>query len=369
MAVYVNGAEVKGEEALASATELLARANLPLIAGLMTDVAGAQAALGLAKEIGGVIDHAFGGGLVRANRLMREAGAAPVSLGELRNRSDLVVVLGQAPLEADPGLLEKIFPADQDLPRPGAAPRRLLTMGCKPESLPKAVETTVIDIEKADLVPAIGMLSAAIQHHPFGDRETGLGESLAEAAERFREAAFTVFVYSPDELDEPVLHHVLHMVRSLCEKTRAGTYTVPAPYNGEGVNLCSVWTCGLPVRTSFAGAYPVHDAWRFDANRMIAEGEADALLWIDAFGEGRAEMPQGVPTILLAAQGTVRGDAAEIVIEVAKPAADHDAVLYLAEISGLGTVPGGRQGGRSDLPTVAEVLGALSASLDPAEAA
>ncbi|XSG82724.1 MAG: hypothetical protein ACPW61_02810 [Methyloligella sp. ZOD6] len=367
MAVYLNGNEVEEGQALASAAELLGKAKLPLIAGLMTDVAGAEAALDLAETVGGVIDHAAGGGMARANRLMREAGSTPVSLGEVRNRSDLVIVLGKAPLEADPALLEKIFPAKQKLPRPGAEPRRLITMGCKPKTLPETVETTAIDIRKVDLMTAIGMLAAAIQHHPFGDTRKALPKALAEAAERFREAAFSVFVYSPEELPEPVLHTVLDMVRSLCGKARAGTYTVPVHGNGEGVNLCSVWTCGLPVRTSFAHGNPVHDAWRYDTHRMIEDGEADALLWIDAFGEKKAEAPKGVPTILLANPGTVKPDAADIVIEIAKPGSDHDAALYLPEISGLGMVRASASG--SGLPSVAQILGALTDRLNTTEAA
>lgn len=367
MAVYLNGNEVEESQALASAAELLDRANLPLIAGLMTDVAGAEAALTLAEEIGGVIDHAGGGGLARANRLMREAGSNPVSLGELRNRSDLVIVLGKGPLEADPNLLEKIFPGEQKLPRPGAEPRRLITLGCKPKTLPDTVETTAIDIRKVDLPTAIAMLGAAVRHHPFGDPNKTLPKALSEAAERFHEAAFSVFVYSPAELDEPVLHTVLDMVRSLCDKTRAGTYTVPVHGNGDGVNLCSVWTCGLPVRTSFAHGDPEHDAWRYAAHRMIEDGEADALVWIDAFGEGKAKAPEGVPTLVLAAPGCVKPDAADIVIEVAKPGADHDAALYLPQISGLGMVTPER--GRSDLPSVAKVLAELSERLKTTEAA
>ncbi|ODA68785.1 Formyltransferase/hydrolase complex Fhc subunit B [Methyloligella halotolerans] len=367
MAVYLNGNEVEESQALDSAAELLNRANLPLLAGLMTDVAGAEAAVTLAEEIGGVVDHASGGGLARANRLMREAGSTPVSLGELRNRSDLVIVLGKKPFEADPDLLDKIFPGKKGLPRPGAAPRRLVTLGAKPKKLPDAIEAKVIETRKTDLATAIGMLAAATRKHPFGDTGKALPKELADAAEMFREAAFSVFVYSPEELDEPVLHVVLDMIRSLCDKNRSGLYTVPVRGNGDGVNLCSVWTCGLPMRTSFAHGDPVNDAWRFDANRMIESGEADALVWIDAFGEGKTDAPKGLPTIALAVPGAVKPDAADIVIEVAKPGVDHDAALYLAEISGLGMVKA--KAGGSGLPTVADVLRALSDRLKTTEAA
>ena len=45
---------------------------------------------------------------------------------------------------------------------------------------------------------------------------------------------------------------------------------------------------GFPVRTGFGRGYPEHDTWRFDSTRLVDSGEADAAIWISAYG---AEAP------------------------------------------------------------------------------
>ncbi|MEG6509361.1 hypothetical protein V6C03_10300 [Methyloligella sp. 2.7D] len=366
MAVYLDGTEVEEADGLERAAELLAEAKLPVIAGLMTDIAGAQSALALAQKIGGVVDHAAGEGIARASRLMREGGMNPVSFGELRNRSDRVVVLGEAPLQADPDLLTKIFP-EKTLPRPGDNPRELIAIGCKPKGVPSSAKSSKVDLGNQSLATGISMLAAAVAGRSFGDGESALGKSIATAAKKLKDSAFAVFVYSPLELDEPSLHVVLDMIRELCKDTRAGGYTVAAPGNGDGVNLCSVWTCGLPVRTSFAHGKPEHDAWRYSAERLVKSGEGDALVWVDALGGSDVKPPKGVPTILITNPGQAAPRAAKIVIEVGVPGEDHDAALYLPEISGIGMIAG--KGKASGLPQVSDILDAIGAKLNAKEAA
>jgi formylmethanofuran dehydrogenase subunit B len=365
MAVYVNGKEVDEAAALARAAEILGQASLPVIAGLATDIAGAQAAIALAERTGGVIDHIAGEAMSRASRLMREAGSTVMSLGEVRNRSDLVVVLGEGPLKANPDLINTIFPDKEGLPRPGDHPREVVFLGCKAVPVAKPAKASEIALGNHDLPVAISMLAAAIREKPFGDASAGLGKEVAELGKRLREAASAIFIYSPLDLDEPVLHVVLDATRTLCDKTRAGTYTVPAIGNGDGVNLCSVWSCGLPVRTSFAHGAPVHDAWRFSAERLIESGEADALIWVDAMGEG-GQPPRGVPTVLLAKAGDPKS--ADVVIEVGEPGEDHDAAMYLPGISGIGMVSASSAAKGDGKPPAAEILARITDKIEAREA-
>ena len=349
------------EDALERAAGLLDGARLPVIGGLLTDIAGAQAALALAQKLGGVVDHASGTALTRASRIRRETGVCAASFGEVRNRADVVVILGDAPLDQDPALLDTLFPSYDGLPRPGNAKRQLIALGtCKP-SAPKGVTLTSIEVGKGGLPAAIAMLAAGVGQRRFALKDQTLKDKIDAVAEKLRQADFAVFVYSSSELEEPVLHTVLQIVRDLSNKTRAAMLALPAPGNGDGVNLCSTWTCGLPVRTSFARGVPVHDGFLYAADRLVASGEADAVLWIDGLDMSPASLPGKVPTVVLSARRGAhrKGD---IVIEVANAGTDHAAALYLPAITGIGMVEPG--GARSGKPTVAAVLTRLSEMID-----
>jgi formylmethanofuran dehydrogenase subunit B len=364
MAMYLKGERAEEASALERAAELLGQARLPVIGGLLTDIAGAEAALALARKLSGVIDHDAGEALTRSTRLMRETGACPASFGEVRNRADIVVLIGDAPLARDPGLINELFPAGEGLPRPGDNPRELVVLGGAKQRGVGDVEVTALPFEDEDLPTLVGRLAMAVAGRPVSGKAKA-DAKITRLAERLRGAAFPVFVYSAADLEEPVIHVVLDMVRHLCLTTRAATLTLAASGNGDGVNLCSAWTCGLPVRTRFIDGLPEHDPWLYAAARLIDSGEADALLYVDALEAEGATPPRGVPTVLLTRDHGRRA-AAEIVIEVASAARDHDAELYLPRISGIGVVKAAQAG--SGAPTVAATLTRIADLVPLAEA-
>lgn len=357
------------DSTLQRAAELLSQARLPVFGGLFTDVKGAAAALSLARKLGGVVDHAASEGTSRAARVMRETGATPASLGEVRNRADTIVVIGNMPRTRDPKLLDKLFPARATLPRPGDNKRELIVVGAKKGKVPSGVRVTEIGGKNA-LPELVALLAAAVREGPFDIRDSALAKRILSAGERLRNSAFAVFVYDPAELDEPVLHTVLEAVRHLVKTTRAATLSLSAPGNGEGVNLCSTWTCGLPVRTSFAGDVPENSIWAYEAGRLLRSNEADALVWIDALDGEEATPPtrsfRGVPAVVLSSR-PVKAGRDDVVIEVGAAAADHDAAVYLPQIAGIGMVKA--TAANSKRPTVAEVLSRIEALIDAKGAA
>lgn len=358
-------AKAKGEEsgldsALERAADLLGRARFPVFGGLFTDISGAAAALAVAEKLCGVVDHAAGTGLSRASRVMRETGATPASFGEVRNRADIVVVIGKGPLERDPDLIAKLFPAKRGLPRPGDNKRELIFLGLNKLKTPKHVRAVSVN-GKASLPELVALLAASVRETRFDLRDKRLRAKIDRAAEHLRKSAFAVFVYDPAELEEPVLHTVLEMVRHLVLTTRAATLSMAAPGNGDGVNLCSTWTCGLPVRTSFAREVPEHNAWAYETGRLLKTGEADALVWIDALEGEEADRPKGAPTVVLSSRPG-RASKGDIVIEVASAAGDHDAALFLPPLSGIGMVKVRKA--NKDKPTVADVLTRIADLID-----
>lgn len=348
------------DSALERAAELLTHARFPVFGGLFTDINGASAAIALSERLGGVVDHAASRGLVRAARVTRETGLAPASIGEVRNRADTVVVVGASPLKRVPDLLDTLFPGESGLPRPGDNKRELILLGTGKAKAPKSVRTTEIG-GKTSVPDLVALIAATTREGRCELRDKTLQKQLKQAGARLRESAFAVFVYDPAELEEPVLHTLLETIRILVKTTRAATMAIAAPGNGEGVNLCCTWTCGLPIRTSFAGEVPQNDFWAYDTERLLQSGEADALVWIDALPGESAPRPKGMPAIVLSSGGakTGRGD---IVIEVGAAGEDHDAALYLSPIAGIGLVKA--KSPNAQKRTVAEVLNRIAALID-----
>ncbi len=362
------------DSALERAAERLGTARFPVFGGLYTDITGASAALALAETLGGVVDHAGSEGIARTARLMRETGSTPASYGEVRNRADTIVVIGEHPLTGNPGLLDTLLPDGKGLPRPGKNKREVILLGAtggkKTRSkTTKGIKTTDVS-GKTALPELVALLAASVREGRFDVRDAALRRKMDAAGARLRSSAFAAFVYDPAELAEPVLHTVLEMVRHLVKTTRAATLSLAAPGNGDGVNLCSTWTCGLPLRTSFARDIPENDMWAYETNRLVKSGEADVLVWIDALDGAEADRPKdlqkGIPSVVLSSR-PVRASRDDIVIEVACAGVDHDAALYLPQIAGIGLVKASQAGGGK--PTVAEAINRIAALIDAKGAA
>ena len=87
-------------EATREAAALLRQSRFPVIAGLATDIAGAEAAVALAEASRGAIDHAHSASVLADLGVMREAGWMIVTPREARARAD-VVLPGAAYTEKD----------------------------------------------------------------------------------------------------------------------------------------------------------------------------------------------------------------------------------------------------------------------------
>src|SRR5215469_8556863 len=107
-APQVGGSEASFEQAVSAAAAILRDAGQPLIGGLATDVAGMRAAVELADRCGAVLDHANSGAKFRNLLAFQDRGAITTTLAEVRNRADLLVVVGTDVVSRFPRFFERI---------------------------------------------------------------------------------------------------------------------------------------------------------------------------------------------------------------------------------------------------------------------
>jgi formylmethanofuran dehydrogenase subunit B len=125
------------------------------------------------------------------------------------------------------------------------------------------------------------------------------------------------------------------------------------------------WMTGFPMRTGFRAGAPIHDPWRFDAERLVASGETDCVLWISTFGAGPPAWLSAANVIALC-EGTARfAEEPKVRIAIGRPGVDHDAVLHSSD---AGTLVAVTPSARSAAPSVAQALERIRAGLGEANA-
>ncbi len=197
-------------------------------------------------------------------------------------------------------------------------------------------------------------------------RNTALDEATAaplrDLAGTLAAARFGVIVWSAATLDTLAVEMLCGLIDDLNRKTRFAGLPL-APANGaEAVTQALAWTTGFPPRTGFASSAPRHDPWRFDAQRLIGCGEADAAVWISAFSPKPPDWDNAVPTIALVPSGTVFRTPPNVVFEVGRPGGDHEAMLFDPALGGIAFAAASAP---SAAASVAATLAAITAALPP----
>src|SRR5262249_23022661 len=104
----IDGRAATFDEAARYAAELLNQSRYPLIYGLSrSSTDGQRAAVRLADLLGATIDTTASRGHAPSVMAVQEVGESTCSLGEVKNRSDLVILWGCNPAETHPRHLER----------------------------------------------------------------------------------------------------------------------------------------------------------------------------------------------------------------------------------------------------------------------
>ncbi|HET7593995.1 MAG TPA: hypothetical protein VFK49_01015 [Stellaceae bacterium] len=330
----VAGRAASFADAVGAAATLLGGAQQPLITGLGADIAGLRALLALADRTGAIVDRWQSAPQLDNLAVVQRAGAMAATFGEVANRADVVLLLGRDPSREHPRLFERLLRNRGALYR-SAAPW-LGYLG-PPSLAPKDIALGAqAPVEASSVVDALGALSATLRGKRVGNAAvTGLPlEALGQIAERLKGARYGAILweaaaFAPGEAQIAV-GLVLHILRFLTLTTRCVGLPLGGGDNAQGASQTMLWQAGWPGRISFATGTPEHDPWRFDAERLLAAREVDAMLWVAALSPTPPPATM-VPTVALIAPDVTLAAPPAVEIRVGVPALDHAGTAVRAD--------------------------------------
>ncbi|MGF7162016.1 formylmethanofuran dehydrogenase subunit B [Rhodoligotrophos appendicifer] len=346
---FIGGRRVSLAKAVDQAASLLERAKLPVVTGLGTDTAGLRMAASLARRLSCVIDPAGSGDLLNNLDVLRSTGWMIVSPGEARHRADLFMVIGAGALSAWPEMIDQLMP--------DATTARIITVGAPDVEgalASRGPEPLRLAASEKTLPGVVAALRARHTGHPIslGDQATASTDALVEA---LTAARFGVVIWPPG-LASPVVEMICGLVKDLNAKTRFSGIPIPARGNGSGVGQSLGWLTGFPTGISFGSGLPAHDPWAHDAERLIASGEADAAVWVEAYGAQGPDWVSRIPTVALVPSGTLFSKTPAVRIDIGTPGIDHDGVDLRAGSGALAFIEASRP---SPEPSAHAILTAL----------
>jgi formylmethanofuran dehydrogenase subunit B len=367
----INGKDVSLSEAVAEAAGLLKNTNQPVIGGCASDVNGMRALLALADRSGAVVDN-MNFTAARNNILaLQDSGWMNTTLAEVKNRCDLLLVVGVDLESFAPRFFERYLWNQEAMFLPDTGKREVIYLGKAPSGTastsPNGQKAQVFECANQDLPDVIAVLRALVKGNSIRvDSVGGIAVTdLQGIADKLKAASYSVVTWAAGALAytqaELTVQTLSEMVKDLNSRnTRSSGLPLGGKEGDQTANQVCGWTTGYPARTRFSSGFPEYDPYLNDINAMLANGEADALVWVQAFNAKAVPPVTNLPTIVVGRSGMTFTKEPDVFIPVGTPGIDHAGHAYRMDNVVAIRLKKLRESG---LPSTSDVLYAIEQAL------
>lgn len=366
----IDGKKVKLKDAIEKAAELLRKADLPLFGGLATDVNGMRAALELADSTGAIVDNMHFGNALRNFLVVHDTGWMNTTLAEVKNRADLLVIVG-CDLEAlFPRFFERYIWTKDSMFLDDPGKRKIVYLGGVPSGSasksPSGKAAKVLACPDADLPEVIAVLRTFVNGNPLDITEVG-GISVSELqrlANQLKKASYGVITWAAGALNFPqadlTVQTLCEMIKELNQSTRCSGLPMGGKEGDQTSYQVASWQTGYPSRVNFSAGFPDYDPFLNSLESRLADRSGDVLLWVSAFNTECIPPQTELPTIVLGRSGMKFDKEPDVFIPVGTPGIDHFGHAYRSDNVVAVRL---RKLRDSTLPATSEVLIAIEQAL------
>ena len=283
----VDGRPASFDPALDRAASILASARNPIIYGLSdTTCEAQQAALALADRIGACVDTTASACHAPSTMALQNVGEATCSLGEVKNRADLIVFWGSDPLESHPRHWGRYSATPRGLFHPDGGHKRTTVVVDIRESKSALAADIFLSIQPGKDFEALWILRGLVKGLSFTEEDVdGLGVSLSalqDLAGRMKSCKFGIFFFGMGLALTTGRYMNVEAAFMLVRELNAYTRFYAKPMRGRG-NITGVdnvlcWQTGYPFAVSLQRGFPRYGPGEFTMVEMLEAGEADAAL-------------------------------------------------------------------------------------------
>jgi len=318
----IDGIAVEPDAAYARAAELLRVSNNPLIYGLSRSTTeGQRAATALADRLGATIDTTASTEHAPSLMALQEVGEVTCTLGEVRNRADLVIFWGSDPLTTHPRHLERYSGDAIGRWIPGGRKDRFIVVVDEEETESSKYADQFIRVSPGSHWDALLLLREGVKGrrgervkddplHPFTPsplHPLKHDHLLLKLAERMTNCKCGVIFFgsSVTRTAQPnrTVEALLQLVTDLNAFTRFYARRMRLYGDVAGADSVLAWQTGYPFGVNLARGYPRYNPGEFTGPDMLARSEVDLCLIVGAeandFPEPLKECLRKMPVILL----------------------------------------------------------------------
>lgn len=327
----IDGREATTDEAVEAAAQILAKSRYPVVYGLSDTTCEAQRqAVAIADMVGGTVDTTTSVCHGPSGMAFQGVGESTATLGEIRNRADLLVFWGGNPAESHPRLFSRyaVTPKGMYIPR-GKKDRTVVLVDVR-RTQSAAVADIFIQVKPRRDFEVLWALRALVKGKrvdPAIEQVTGVPlATLEDLASRMKSCRFGALLFGMGLTMTRGRHFNSGALLALASDLNEFTHFVAKPVRGHGNvtgadNVVS-WQTGFPFGVNFSRGFPRFNPGEYTTVDLLSRGDTDAALILAAdpganFPQPAIEHLKRIPVIVLDPKPTHTAKLAKVAITTA----------------------------------------------------
>ncbi len=292
-----NFKDVTYDEAIDAAARILAKSNRPLLYGWASALCEVhKKGILLAEELGGIIDNTASVCHGPSTLAIHEKGLPSSTLGQIKNRADVVVFWGSNPVHAHPrhmgrySVFAKGFFNDK-----GRKGRKIIVVDVRKTETANVADE-YLQIEQGSDYLVLSALRAILSGHAdvVPEKVGGIPkEQLVKLVETLKTSKFCNIFYGMGLTQSISRYKNIDNAISLTTELNSFTKCVIMPmrghYNVTGFGQVCSWETGFASAVDFARGFPYYNPGETAANDLLMRKEVDAAMIIA--GDAGAHFP------------------------------------------------------------------------------
>jgi len=318
----------------------LLEAEFPIFYGFGSTEANAhRESIKLAEEVGAIWDHCPSVCHGPSVLAIQEIGLAGCTLGEIRNRSDLIIYLGCNPMEAHPRHMSRYttFPRGYFRDK-GFQERTVVVIDIRRTETAK-LANHFLQIEPGGDFEFLSALRAVVRGRKLTvNSVSGIPtEKIVELADILKNAKHGALFFGLGLASTKGNHRnvdaALSLVRDLNEYTKFYVMALRGHYNVTGAQNVLTWISGYPFAVSLMRGYPQYNPGEFSLTGVMSRGEADAAVIVasDPVGNSPKQVMEHfakIPLIVLDPYETPTTRLGDVVFPVTISGVESEGTAY-----------------------------------------
>jgi len=322
----IDGKEVSKEEAIEEAAQTLVKAKFPIIYGLSDTTCEAQRqAVAIADIIKGTIDTTTSVCHGPSGLAFQGVGESTMSLGEVKNRADLVIYWGGNPAASHPRHFTRYAVTPKGMFIPNGRKDRTVVLVDVRKTSSTPVANIFIQVKPRKDFEVLWALRALVKGKkidPSIEEETGVSlATLEDLVDRMKNCRYGVLFFGMGLTMTRGRHFNSGALMALATDLNEFTHFVAKPVRGHGNvtgadNVVS-WQTGYPFGVNFNRGYPRFNPGEFTTVDTLSRGDADAAMFIASdpacnFPKAAIEHMKKIPVISLDTKQTETSNLAHV---------------------------------------------------------